>query len=414
MNFELRENEFLAIKVSQPFGEYYTLKLNAKYLLERSYSKSASYDGADFSGSQRKIKRTRLSEIGQFIDSDEALFPNSIIIAANYDEKDLLVDEDLRWKVDEIDESLGIYKLTIPTKAKVSSIVDGQHRLYGFEYSSRADMELTCSVYLDLPPSFQASVFATVNFNQSPVDKSLAYNLFGYQLDHLNSKDWSPDLLAVNLCRYFAESTDEFFYKHINYRLHKRNVPPKFWVISTASFVDGVLSLISNNPKDDRYSVNKRSAFGVVGRKALKVDSLYPLRNLYIQGNDEAIRQIISGYFSAVRETFEIEDVSDSVLVKTIGVSALFSLLNEILLINADRINNELIESFQVLLCNAKDIDFNNTDFYAPSSKGKLRLLNMLKFKVLNIKFENMGLRSDAIMDLNDELSRVASKLVQS
>ena len=102
MNIELNDNEFIAIKVSQPFGDYFTVKLNAQYLLKRSYTKSANYDGTDISGAQRKIKRTRLNEIGQFIDSDEALFPNSIIIAANYNEKDILVEEDLRWKVEEI------------------------------------------------------------------------------------------------------------------------------------------------------------------------------------------------------------------------------------------------------------------------------------------------------------------------
>ncbi|MBA6365113.1 DGQHR domain-containing protein [Colwellia sp. BRX8-8] len=242
----LKENEFLAIKVSQPFGEFYSVKLNADFLLERSFSKTADFYGKDISGGQRSIRKARLNEISDFIDSDEASFPNSIIVAANYDEDDIRVSEDISWTVTVIDEKLSLYKIRIPSDDKVCSIVDGQHRLFAFEQSRAKKIELTCSIYLDLIPSLQASVFATINFNQKPVDKSLAYNLFGYQLDNLESKHWSPDLLAVNLCRHFAETEGSFFYSHINYRLKTRNVKQGDWVISTASFVDGVISLISS------------------------------------------------------------------------------------------------------------------------------------------------------------------------
>ena len=406
MEISLNEGEFLAFKVSQPFGEFYTVRLNAKYLLKRSYTKSADYNGLDMSGAQRKINRKRLTDIGQFIDSDEALFPNSIIIAANYDRKDFLVEEDLRWKVEEINAEQGIYKLIIPSDSKVSSIVDGQHRLFGFEYSDRDDMELNCSIYLDLPPSFQASVFATVNFNQSAVDKSLAYNLFGYQLDNLDPKDWSPDLLAVNLCRYFSETSNEFFFNHINYRLAKRNVPQRYWVISTASFVDGLMSLISDNPKEDRYLINKKATLGVMGRKALDDYEDCPLRLFYINGNDEAIRQVVSGFFTSVRSVFELDDTSTMVLVKTIGISALFLLLKQILIENRSSINNTLIEKFPELLSKAKIIDFSNTDFYASSSKGKNRLLYMLKHTVLDIPFDSLNIKDMARSELQEEIDR--------
>ncbi|WP_334014659.1 DGQHR domain-containing protein [Alteromonas sp. S167] len=405
MTLELKENEFVAIKVNQPFGEYFTVRLNAEFLLKRSYTKSANYDGGDISGAQRKIKRARLNEIGQFIDSNEALFPNSIIIAANFNKNDTLVEEDLRWKAEPIDEKSGVYKLTIPTDAKVCSVVDGQHRLFGFEYSVRKDMELSCSVYLDLPPSFQASVFATVNFNQSPVDKSLAYNLFGYQLDYLDPKDWSPDLLAINLCRYFSETKGEFFCGHINYRLSNRNVPSKYWVISTAAFVDGVMSLISESPKDDRYEVNRKSTIGIAGRKVLKDDSCYPLRSFYISRNDEAIRQIISEYFKALQRVFAVDDQSNIVLVKTIGISAFFILLRDIL--KRDKVDSQILSKFEGILRRAKEIDFENSNFYASSTKGKNRLISMLRHKVLEIPFEEMNLRSDQIAELKEEITRL-------
>lgn len=385
---ELGENEFLAIKISQPFGDFYNVKLNADFLLKRSFSKTADFYGEDISGAQRSIRKGRLNEISDFIDSDEASFPNSIIVAANYDENDLRVNEDISWSTTLIDESLSLYKIKIPSDEKVCSIVDGQHRLFAFEQSKNKNMELSCCIYLDLIPSLQASVFATINFNQKPVDKSLAYNLFGYQLDNLESKHWSPDLLAVNLCRYFAETEGSFFYSHINYRLNTRNVKKGYWVISTASFVDGVISLISKNPKEDRYTINKKELFTLAGRKSLSPEPEFSLRNFYIEGNDEAISQVIDAFFNAVKDVFLINDDSKNVLVKTIGIKALFSLLNEILLRN--EVNKKLLASFTEMLTKATTINFDNTDFYSSSTKGQTRLLNCLKHKVLDVPLEEL------------------------
>lgn len=384
----LEKDEFLAIKVSQPFGDFYNVKLSADFLLQRSFSKTADFYGEDISGGQRAIRKARLNEISDFIDSDEASFPNSIIVAANYDEDDIRVSEDISWTVTVIDEKLSLYKIRIPSDDKVCSIVDGQHRLFAFEQSRSKKIELSCSIYLDLIPSLQASVFATINFNQKPVDKSLAYNLFGYQLDNLESKHWSPDLLAVNLCRYFAETEGSFFYSHINYRLKTRNVKQGDWVISTASFVDGVISLISKKPKEDRYSINKKELLTLAGRKSLSPDTDFSLRNLYIEGNDEAISQVIGAFFNAVQIVFSINDDSKNVLVKTIGIKALFSLLNEILLIN--EVNKRLLASFPEMLAKATTINFDNTDFYSSSTKGQTRLLNCLKHKVLGVSLEEL------------------------
>lgn len=407
ISYELKENEFLAIKVVQPFKEFYTVKLSADYLLERSFSKTAEFDGESVSGAQRKIRSNRLNDISDFIDSDEAGFPNSIIIAANYDENDLLVKEENKWRVEVIDETVGLFKLIIPSEDKVCSVVDGQHRLFSFKRAENKKMELNCSVYLDLVPSLQASVFATINFNQSPVDKSLAYNLFGYQLDHLEAKNWSPDLLAVNLCRYFAETENTFFYSHINYRLATRNVSKGDWVISTASFVDGLMQLISHNPKEDRYSINKKELFSFAGRKALVPNSNYSLRDTYISGNDEAIKQVVNSFFNAVGSVFNIENDSNSVLVKTIGISALFSLLNEIILKN--NINKALLDEFPKLLEKAKVIRLENNTFYSSTTKGKTRLLHFLKHTVLDIPFTDMvkASKSETLREYNAELSEM-------
>jgi DNA phosphorothioation-associated DGQHR protein 1 len=401
-NFELNENEFIAVKVSQPFQDFYAVRLNSDYLLERSYSKAADFDGADISGNQRKITNKRLNEIGEFIDSDEATFPNSIIVAANYNKNDTLVDDDDKWKVEAIDESIGLYKLIIPSTKDICSIVDGQHRLFAFNKAKNKKMELQCSVYLDLIPSLQASIFATVNFNQSPVDKSVAYNLFGYQLDSLEEKYWSPDLLALNLCRYFSGDEESFFYNHINFRLPTRNVARGRWTISTASFVDGILGLISENPKLDRYKINKKEILSLAGRRSLDFNADFGLRKFFIEGNDSAIKQVVDEFFKSIRLVFNIEDESDSVLTKTIGVKSCFILLNEILK-EKETIDRELLGSFTHLIEKAKDIPFENSVFFTSSTKGQTRILNCLKYKVLDRKLEDIisPRGSDTVDDYN-------------
>jgi hypothetical protein len=41
-------------------------------------------------------------------------------------------------------------------------------------------MQLICSIFFELPKPYQAQLFATINSTQKPVDKSLTYELFGY------------------------------------------------------------------------------------------------------------------------------------------------------------------------------------------------------------------------------------------
>lgn len=388
IDFTFEKNEFIAIKVSQPFQDFYSVIFEADFLLKRSYTRVADIDGADVSGTQRKITNKRLNEISEYIDSGEATFPGSVIIAVNYDEYDKLVEEDDRWTVEELDKEKGVYKLTVPNDKKVCSVVDGQHRLFSFAKSENRNMQLQCSVFIDLIPSFQASVFATVNFNQSPVDKSIAYNLFGYQLDKIQQKYWSPDLLALNLCRYFSQNESSFFYGHINYRLPSKNTEKGCWSISTASFVDGVLSLVSGNPKKDRYAINKKELLSLAGRKSISNDSRYGLRNLFKEGNDEGIKQVIEKYFDALRDVFGIVDDSDNVLTKTIGIKACFDFLNEVLLSN--ELNSELLSNFPELLKKAASLPITDNEFYPSSTKGQTRLLNSFKYKVLEIPLEEV------------------------
>lgn len=170
------------LKVRQPLGECYAAVLPAELLLEVTYSDPLKILGFsetgdyELKGHQRKLLMERLKAIGRFIDTIEAAFPNSIILAANYHASGELEDDEAkRWSVDLDRQNEPIGTLTIPSATKLAAIVDGQHRLFGFKEVSleeRRAMSLLCAIYLDLPQPFQAYLFATINSNQKPVGKS--------------------------------------------------------------------------------------------------------------------------------------------------------------------------------------------------------------------------------------------------
>ncbi|MGY6205336.1 DGQHR domain-containing protein [Paraburkholderia strydomiana] len=210
-----------AIRVQQPMGMFYVAVLPARLLLDVAYSDALSATsrvddvGYDLTGTQRLPQPKRLQPIADYINRADAAFPNSIILAANFRQEDGLIEdgdsldddvrkesEDRQWTVEERNEG-DCCTLTIPSGEKLAAIIDGQHRLFAFTAAStdHLDMSLVCSIYLDLPKPFQAQIFATINSTQKPVDKSLTYELFGYNLEEETEPYWSPDKLAVFLAR---------------------------------------------------------------------------------------------------------------------------------------------------------------------------------------------------------------------
>ena len=168
-----------ALKIVQPLGEFYVTSISAKTLLDVSYTikaeildddseASEGYLGGAINkliGNQRKRAPKRLEEIRAYTETVDASFPNSIILGVNFLENgELETNPDERWYVEKIGDNF--YNIIIPSQKKLASIIDGQHRVFGFEYSKARDMELLCSVYLDLPLAYHARIFTNININQ--------------------------------------------------------------------------------------------------------------------------------------------------------------------------------------------------------------------------------------------------------
>ena len=373
-----------AIQVNQPLGSFWVVSLRADLLRHWASldpTRIASVDRKSFlyglMGNQRDASLTRAKDIGKYINSVESAFPNSIILAANYtDEGPLATEDESRWKVILKDNHAHLH---VPSNNKAATVIDGQHRLLGFDYciDERREMELLCSVYFDLPQAYQAYLFATININQRKVDKSLAYEQFGYNLDDEKEQSWAPDKLAVFFSRKLNLDPDSPFHAHIKLApLESEIIFPATtaneWQISTACVVEGILTLISSKPKADRdllhsYPPAQRN------RTILSQDSS-PLRGLFITGEDKRILDIVSTYFRSARDRLWSIATEQSYIRRTIGVQALFDVLRHLLLKYAP---DEAIRKADEILLAAGPINFSHS-FYQASGKGRVRVKNVI------------------------------------
>jgi DNA phosphorothioation-associated DGQHR protein 1 len=378
--------EIPALKVKQPLGDFYVISISARELLDVTFSEPMKYidNSGKVQGSQRPKDVKRLKEIAQYIQTVEMAFPNSIILAANYTQNgEITKDVHQRWKIIEDKDS---YKLIIPQKIKLAAVIDGQHRLNAFEYVTApdrfTDLQLLCSVYFDLPNSYQAFLFATINSNQKKVDRSLALDQFGYNVDDEPEKSWTPEKFAVFFSRKFnVDKEFSPFYKHIKVaplgadKLFGKNIEQS-WVVSTATIVDGIGALISSNVKRDRILMQQKSFLSGRSRDMIKdIKDFSPLRNLFILNKDKTIYDTIINFFTIAEELFWNKASAKSYINKTVGVQALFDILKNILIKEKSDVPDKI--NFRNYLINSSSIDFSDK-FFQASGIGRSRIKNSI------------------------------------
>ncbi len=396
-----------AIKIVQPLADFYLTKFKAKDLLKLCFSERLQYtdEKGRLKGSQRQVNIDRLREIGRYIDSVEMSFPTSIVLAANYNEEgDIIFDEETRWVIKE--EKDDIYEIIIPKIAKQAAIIDGQHRLFAFEYISkmeRLDIDIPCAIFFDLPNSYQAFLFATINGNQKSVSRSLALEQFGFNVEDEEKKSWTPEKFAVYTSRKlnFSETDKSVFFGKIKlapiYNEDEfKDFLKKESIVSTAAIVDGILKLITKNPKRDRVEMGQINIFKGRNRKMLKdIQDNSPLREMFIDQKDDDIYRIIKSFFKNVDAILWKNHRDGDYLIKTVGIQALFEILKEILLREKGTIDFQSIEAFfKNKLELFKDIDFSD-NFFTASGLGKSRIQNTMLLR-LNYK------STDKIKNSND------------
>lgn len=306
---------------------------------------------------QRQLSQKKLGEIESYLRKEVehreigkslAMFPSSIILynRANeaddvisdidFDDKQIPEEVIIESYTDTLDccfyrpneEGSDLYQLYIPRNNDITLIVDGQHRFIGTQryYDSLegdlkeivGDFEFIVTFLVGFDVYEIGQIFASVNFNQKPVNRSLYYDIFGSapQTDR-DGKLQNDIRLAHDLALHLQNNEKSPVKKMI------KLLGKGYGLFSQAFFVDKMIRFVFKSKIWD----------------SLLVDYLNG-------GNDyKIISQFMKAYFSALQEAYPSawpEKVSrngelvyssysyEYILCKTTGLGAYFRLIKHI------------------------------------------------------------------------------------
>jgi DGQHR domain-containing protein len=309
--------ELFLRRVTQPIGVFYVGVLPASTLRRNAQPETRKLldSQENSSGIQRVISEERVKEIRQYLHTADASFPNSIILSL--DPERLLEGPD---PLSVGDKDIGLVRLVVEQNADAFSVIDGQHRLKGFDDETENDFELIVAIFIGLDEEDKAYLFSTINSKQTKVNKSLVYDLFDV------AERRSPQRSAHDIAKLLNSDPKSPFYR----RIKLLGTNPKFENevlyranLSQGTFVDRLLSLITRDAAIDRDVIRR-------GGELQKGpgDTKLVFRPMWVEDRDHVILKVLFNYFTAVAEAFPSEWADGTCpLAKTIGFGALMSLL---------------------------------------------------------------------------------------
>jgi DGQHR domain-containing protein len=287
---------------------------------------------------QRHLNNNKLIDLGKFLESEfddinnsKIIFPSSVIISLDLNENnsDTLSESEIDSLYENGLTSCFVInrekysEIYIPKNERICLIVDGQHRFYGLKKFYETikdkdkkekilDFQFITSILLGYDTFQVAEVFANVNFNQKPVNKSLYYDIFGSSVKEKN------EIQLAHFLALHMQNNDDSPLKGMIKLLGKG-----YGLFSQAFFVEKLLIHFKEN-----------GAW----------NSLY---EDYISNGESYLKipEFLKAYFNAIKDSYEKcwpqnverdEDLVysafsyDFVLCKTTGMGAYFRLIKDI------------------------------------------------------------------------------------
>lgn len=386
------------IEVKQPIGSFYIGKLKWNDILEiahadirRIQDESAKNDSFDsLLGIQRELSPTRIKEISEYVRTQDATFPTSVILSIRSTSIERESEEEFGYNNDDLenakevenvifDEENGI--LRIRKIKNIASILDGQHRIEGLregfsEYLFTEAFEFNVTLFIDMDIDDQAQVFSVINKAQTKVNKSLVYDL--YEFAQCNS----PQKTAHDVVRLLNKNENSPFFKKVKILgvAHDKDKE----TIAQATFAELILDYISKNPMQDRDRI-RRKKNAPIKKVGLEInpddDSRRIFRKYFIEEKNEIIVNILWEYFDAIRERWPNawdNQVSGSIISKSTGIIAFMRLLKDVYLhfdMNWNKKKSDYIELFN--MSTLTDNDFVKEKFI-PGTSGQSKLYKLL------------------------------------
>jgi DGQHR domain-containing protein len=304
--------KFKTLKFKNNFGIYYLIKIDGKELEKISKADIRRIENKnDKSGMQRTLNTERRDKISEYISTDYATFPNSVILKLN----------------NHITYNIGEDYIEIPAAGENTfTIIDGQHRIAAFKQSLRS-FEIPAAVYVDINDRKMIEIFRTVNSTQKPVNPSLRMEL------ESESMVPNPEKFAVNLAYRFAFDTDSPLKNRIIMYGDEKDEKVKgkqtlsFYALSTE-----ILNLIYNDKhyhtiKDYLYNFEFPEAISKYLNAKRLNEEKYVLWNYYSSDSLDRSYKLLNTYFLVISELFESDWKDEkSLLVKSVGIRALMRL----------------------------------------------------------------------------------------
>src|SRR5713226_9410834 len=350
------------IEVTQPIGTFYIGSIDSADLVRISFSDVRRIEERDvevLSGIDRPLSLKRVAELRKYVTNIDASFPTGIILAL--ESEHAAYDSKTRTMIIENEES-------------VAKIIDGQHRIDGLKGYSGPKFQLNVTLFVNMDLEDQALLFATINLKQTPVGKSLAYDLFEF------AKTRSPQKTCHNIAKLLNSREGSPFHRRIMILGVATGQPTE--TITQAAFIDRLIGYVSTDPMADRDAIKR-------GQKLLRIDGgmirvrKLIFRNMFVDDRDAEIARVLWNYFSAVAarwpKAWQFKQPG-LVLNRTTGFRALMRFLPVAYLSlgGLDTIVSE--EDFRSLFDKVKlaDDDFNPVDF-VPGTSGQAKLFHTLE-----------------------------------
>lgn len=301
------------IKAEQPIGNLFITKISFDNLLGMSKVDRRHISNDDeVLGIQRELKADKVKRIQKYLTTINATFPNSIIVNVN--------SENI--------ESSTEKEISLLVKEDTFTIIDGQHRLAGFEGYKGDAFDIILTIFVDLEIAQQAELFSTINSEQTKVDPSLNVNLV------LDDKYFTPRKMMVEIANSFNYDKSSPWFNQIKMLGLKNN-----GIISLASFVRPLFDL--TYPERDWYLIKNEltSSSQFPSFDNFDYDNhRYFFWLFYTRQDIASIYKILLNYFSALKNIFTKDWMSQkSILNKTTGYNAMMRLFKDLIPYGLDK-----------------------------------------------------------------------------
>lgn len=322
----------------------------------------------------------RLKDIGGYISKANSIFPNSIIInlsLRNNDEsKNSENEDDLKKYIKVYDD-----EIDFDEKYVVANIIDGQHRLGGFEYTDQANLdkyEMIVTIMIGLEPAQQAELFGTINGKQKSVNKSVLYDLSA-----MTENEYTVSVTAHLITTWFNISEKSPLYNKI------KMLGVGEGTISQAAMIESLVPLM----KKKNIKISKEFTDNMI----LPIF----LREFNKKNSKKIIKQLYD-YFKCFKEIFPEEweyemkngDKNKYILNKTTGITGILIAYTTIYCYqyyNSDFSYRNLYSLISKL--KEKDMDFSSQAYIGGSKQLQKNLAVNIILKIFNkeeiVEFRN-------------------------